>query len=58
MSIADYLSIYAIVAIWGLMFINIFLSIGGIIYYLKINKSDGHCPTRRVSDGQYYGACS
>lgn len=44
MSIADYLSIYAIVAIWGLMFINIFLSIGGIIYYLKLNKSDGHCP--------------
>lgn len=44
MPIADYLSIYAIVAIWGLMFINIFLSIGGIIYYLKLNKSDGHCP--------------
>lgn len=44
MSFADYLSLYAIIAIWSLMFINIFLSIGGIIYMLKINKTDGHIP--------------
>jgi len=46
MSLADYLSLYAIAAIWGLMFINIFLSIGGIIYILKINNTDGHIPIK------------
>jgi len=46
MSIADYLSLYAIVAIWGLMFINIFLSIGGFIYILKVNKTDGRIPLK------------
>lgn len=44
MSLADLLSLYSILAIWGLMFINIFLSIGGIIYMLKVNKTDGHIP--------------
>lgn len=44
MSLADCLSLYSIIAIWGLMFINIFLSIGGIIYMLKVNKTDGHIP--------------
>ncbi len=44
MSLADCLSLYSILAIWGLMFINIFLSIGGIIYMLKVNKTDGHIP--------------
>lgn len=44
MSIADLLSLYSIIAIWSLMFINIFLSIGGIIYMLKVNKTDGHIP--------------
>ena len=44
MTLADCLSLYAIIAIWGLMFINIFLSIGGFIYILKVNKTDGHIP--------------
>ncbi|MFA9378050.1 MAG: glycosyltransferase family 2 protein [Lachnotalea sp.] len=44
MSLADCLSLYSIIAIWGLMFINIFLSVGGIIYMLKVNKTDGHIP--------------
>jgi len=42
MTLADMLSMYAIYAIWILMTINIFLSIGGYIYYLRINKTDGH----------------
>lgn len=40
MSIADCLSLYAITAIWGLMFLNIFLSIGGFIYMIKVNKQE------------------
>lgn len=44
MTLADCLSLYAIIAIWGLMFINIFLSIGGFIYILKVKKTDGHIP--------------
>ena len=40
MSIADCLSLYAIAAIWGLMFLNIFLSIGGFIYMIKVNKQE------------------
>lgn len=44
MSLADCLSLYSIIAIWGLMFLNIFLSIGGFIYMLKVNKTDGHIP--------------
>ncbi len=44
MSLADCLSLFAIIAIWSLMFINIFLSIGGFIYMLKVNKTDGHLP--------------
>ena len=44
MSLADCLSLYSIIAIWGLMFINIFLSIGGFIYMYKVNKTDGHIP--------------
>lgn len=44
MSLADLLSLYSIIAIWGLMFINIFLSIGGIIYMLKVNQTDGKIP--------------
>ncbi len=38
MSLADCLSLYAIIAIWGLMFINIILSVGGFIYMVKVNK--------------------
>lgn len=44
MSLADCLSLYSIIAIWGLMFLNIFLSIGGFIYMLKVNRTDGHIP--------------
>lgn len=46
MSLADCLSLYSILAIWGLMFLNIYLSIGGIIYMLKVNKTDGHIPLK------------
>lgn len=46
MSIADYLSLYAIIVIWALMFLNIFLSIGGFIYMLKVNKDSGHIPRK------------
>jgi len=38
----DGLSLYAIIAIWSLMLINVTLSIGGFIYYIKINKTNGH----------------
>ena len=44
MSLADFLSLYAIIAIWGLMFLNIFLSIGGFIYIIKVNKTTGRIP--------------
>ncbi len=44
MSLADCLSLFAIIAIWSLMFLNIFLSIGGFIYMIKLNKTDGHMP--------------
>lgn len=42
MTLADCLSLYSIIAIWSLMFINIFLSVGGFIYIYKIYKTDGH----------------
>ncbi len=44
MSLADCLSLYAIIAIWGLMFLNIFLSIGGFIYMVKVGKTSGRIP--------------
>ena len=44
MSLADCLSLYSIIAIWSLMFMNIFLSIGGFLYMIKVNKTDGHIP--------------
>lgn len=42
LTLVDYLSIYAIISIWILMIINILLSIGGFLYYMKIEKTDGH----------------
>lgn len=42
MTLLDGLSLYAIIAIWTLMLINVVLSIGGFIYYMKMNKTDGH----------------
>ncbi len=44
MSFIDAISLYAIIAVWLLMFINIILSIGGFIYYMKVNKTNGHIP--------------
>lgn len=46
MTLADCLSLYSIIAIWGLMFLNIFLSVGGFIYIYKVNKTDGHNPLK------------
>jgi cellulose synthase/poly-beta-1,6-N-acetylglucosamine synthase-like glycosyltransferase len=47
MSIADLLSLFAIVAIWLLMIMNIILSIGGFIYYMKVGKTDGRIPLEK-----------
>jgi len=44
MTLVDIISLYAIYAIWFLMAINIFLSIGGFIYYLRVKRTDGHFP--------------
>lgn len=46
MSIIDVISLFAICAIWLLMILNIILSIGGFIYYMKVNRSDGHVPLK------------
>lgn len=46
MTIIDGISLYAIIAIWGLMIINIILSIGGFLYYMKVYKTDGHIPLK------------
>ena len=46
MSFADYLTLYSMVAIWTLMGINVFLSVGGFIYYYKMSKSDPHIPLK------------
>lgn len=42
MTFLDLLSLYAIVAIWSLMFVNVALSVGGFIYYIRVNRTDGH----------------
>lgn len=42
MSLIDVLALYSILAIWGLMFINIILSIGGYIYIMRMYRTDGH----------------
>ncbi|MHC1786964.1 MAG: glycosyltransferase family 2 protein [Christensenellales bacterium] len=44
MTLADYLAVYAIAAIWSLMFINVALTIGGAVFYHRAAKSDGHYP--------------
>lgn len=46
MTLVDVLALYSIFAIWGLMFVNIFLSIGGFIYILRINRTDGRIPLK------------
>ena len=44
MTAAEIISIYAIVAIWFMMMLNVALSIGGFIYIYRCNKTDGHIP--------------
>lgn len=44
MSLADAVSLYAIITIWALMALNVGLSIGGFLYYLKCNQTDGSIP--------------
>lgn len=46
MTLADILSLYALIAIWGLMLINVVLSIGGFIYYIRVNRTDGRIPLK------------
>lgn len=42
MSFVDVLALYSIFAIWGLLFINIVLSIGGFFYIMRMNRTNGH----------------
>jgi cellulose synthase/poly-beta-1,6-N-acetylglucosamine synthase-like glycosyltransferase len=42
LNIYNIMSLYDIIAIWSLLFINVLLSIGGFIYYMRSAKSDGH----------------
>ena len=44
MSLVDILSLYALVAIWALMIVNVVLSVGGFIYYARMGKTDGRIP--------------
>ena len=44
MTAADYLMLISMVCIWGLMAINVFLSVGGFLYYHQCSKTDGHVP--------------
>ena len=46
MSIVDVLALYSIFVIWGLMFLNILLSIGGFIYIMRMYRTDGHKPVK------------
>ena len=44
MSMVDILSLYALIAIWALMVMNVFLSVGGFIYYARMGKTNGRIP--------------
>ena len=44
MTAAEIISLYAIVAIWFMMILNVILSIGGFIYIYRCNESDGSIP--------------
>lgn len=46
MTLADYLSLFAMVSIWLLLGINIFLSVGGAIYYYRMARTDAHIPLK------------
>lgn len=50
MQAAEIITIYAIAAIWGIMLLNVVLSIGGFIYIYRCNKTDGSVP---VPGGEY-----
>ena len=49
MSAADIISIYAIIAIWAMMLLNVVLSIGGYIYIYRSNQTGGSIPI----EGEY-----
>ncbi len=42
MTFIDGLSLYAVIAIWSMMLINVVLSMGGFAYYFRVNQTDGH----------------
>ncbi len=42
MTVADYLMLISMICIWSMMVINVFLSVGGFIYYHRCRKTDGH----------------
>ena len=44
MNFADYLTLFAMVAIWSLMGINVLLSVGGFLYYYKMERQDPNIP--------------
>lgn len=44
MTLADYLALFSMVAIWMLLGINITLAVGGAIYYYRMAGTDVHIP--------------
>lgn len=46
MSWIDGLSLYAICAIWSLMILNVILSIGGFLHYMRLEKNGGRVPLK------------
>lgn len=40
LTVADYLSLFAVICIWGLLLVNIVLIIAGYIYYLRNERRD------------------
>lgn len=44
MNLVDYLTLFAMVAIWALMAVNVFLSVGGFVYYYRMSRKDPHVP--------------
>ncbi len=46
MSLIDGLSLYSIIGIWLLMTINIILSVGGFIYYIRVYRTSGNIPLK------------
>lgn len=46
MSFVDGITLYAIAAIWILMLINMVLSVGGFIHYMRVYRTDGRIPLK------------